>query len=206
MHEWVKWFEWEESVWGERKGFSIKREWEKMKSKSHLPFKYKTQLNGSKTLSRICWALNLDKNESVEMLSRICRWQNSPWWIKDLWRSYRADRMLRNFLRWIEKLLRTYWEETQKSRWIKNLLRSIEKREIMLDRKRIFRGFVKELSSLKKMCFQEAKNTEMKATSKLLKQRSNQHDKLSKHLSTYMQSIDPNTHTHTHTHTHIKKV
>ena len=54
--------------------------------------------------------------------------------------------------------------------------------------------------------FNEEKHKEMNATSKLLKQKSNQHIKLSKHLSTYMQSIDPNTHTHTHTHTHIKKV
>ena len=50
--------------------------------------------------------------------------------------------------------------------------------------------------------FNEEKHKEMNATSKLLKQKSNQHIKLSKHLSTYMQSIDPNTHTHTHTHTH----
>ena len=47
--------------------------------------------------------------------------------------------------------------------------------------------------------FNEEKHKEMNATSKLLKQKSNQHIKLSKHLSTYMQSIDPNTHTHTHT-------
>ena len=47
--------------------------------------------------------------------------------------------------------------------------------------------------------FNEEKHKEMNATSKLLKQRSNQHVKLSKHLSTYMQSIDPNARTHTHT-------
>ena len=49
------------------------------------------------------------------------------------------------------------------------------------------------------------KHKEMNATSKLLKQRSNQHVKLLKHLSTCMQSIHrskkkkKNTHTHTHT-------
>ena len=43
------------------------------------------------------------------------------------------------------------------------------------------------------------KHKEMNATSKLLKQRSNQHVKLSKHLSAYMQGIHTsNTHTHTH--------
>ena len=50
--------------------------------------------------------------------------------------------------------------------------------------------------------FKEEKHIKMNATSKLLNQRSNQHVKLSKHLSTYMQSIHRSrTKTHTHTHT-----
>ena len=49
--------------------------------------------------------------------------------------------------------------------------------------------------------FKEEKHKEMNATSKLLKHRSNQHIKLSKHLSTYMQSNQDPKHTHTHTHT-----
>ena len=53
--------------------------------------------------------------------------------------------------------------------------------------------------------FKEEKYKEIKATSKQLNQRSNQHVKLSKHLSAYMQAIHTsNTHTHTHTHTHAR--
>ena len=155
-------------------------------------------LNGSRFLSRICRTLNLDRNESVEVLSRICRQQKSDLDGSRICREANGQiECLEIWLDGLKKLSRIYWEETQKSQWIENLLRSIEKREIMLDRKRIFRGFVKELSSLKKMCFQEAKNTEMKATSKLLKQRSNQHDKLSKHLLTQKHSIHRSKHTHT---------
>ena len=47
--------------------------------------------------------------------------------------------------------------------------------------------------------FKEDKHKEMNATSKLLKHRSNQHIKLSKHLSTYMQSIQDPKYTYTHT-------
>ena len=57
---------------------------------------------------------------------------------------------------------------------------------------------VKDVSSLKKKGFsRREKHIEINVTSKLLKQRSNQHVKHSKHLSTHMQSIDPKTHTHT---------
>ena len=61
------------------------------------------------------------------------------------------------------------------------------------------REFFKDLSSLKKRSFQrKEKHKEMNATSKLLKHRSNQHIKLSKHLLSYMQSIQYPKHTHTH--------
>ena len=53
-----------------------------------------------------------------------------------------------------------------------------------------------------KKFFKEEKHKEMEATSKLLKQGSNQHVKLLKHLSTYKHSIHRSTNTHTHTHTH----
>ena len=60
---------------------------------------------------------------------------------------------------------------------------------------------VEKLSSLKKRSFsRKEKYIKMNATSKLLKQRSNQHIKFSKHLSTYMQSIQDPKHTHTHAH------
>ena len=68
----------------------------------------------------------------------------------------------------------------------------------------IYRGTVKKLLSLKKMCFQrKEKHKEMNATSKLLKLRSNQHDKLLKNISTNMQSIHRSK---KHTHTHTKQV
>ena len=60
-------------------------------------------LDGLKILLRICRPLNLDRNESIEVLSRICRRQNSPRWIENLSKSYQADRMLRNLARWIEE-------------------------------------------------------------------------------------------------------
>ena len=43
------------------------------------------------------------------------------------------------------------------------------------------------------------KHIKMNATSKLLNQRYNPHVKLSKHLSTYMQSVDKSKNTHTYT-------
>ena len=95
-----------------------------------------------------------------------------------------------------KKLLRIYREETQKSWWIENLSRFIEKRERRLDRKRICWEAVK---LEEEEFFKEEKHKEMNATSKLLKQGFNQNVKLSKHLSTYMQSIHRSkTHTHTH--------
>ena len=79
---------------------------EKVRSESRLNLKYKTQLDGSKILSRICRALNLDRNECVKVLSRICRQKNSPRWIENLSRSYRADKMLRTFARWIKEAVK----------------------------------------------------------------------------------------------------
>ena len=49
--------------------------------------------------------------------------------------------------------------------------------------------------------FKEVIHKEMNSTSKLFKQGSTQHVKLSKYLSTYMQSIHRSKNTHTHTHT-----
>ena len=74
------------------------------------------------------------------------------------------------------------------------------KGERKAQQKRIYQGSVEKLSSLKKKVFQRReKHIEMKATSKLLKHRSNQHIKLSKHLLIDMQSIHDPKHTHTHT-------
>ena len=70
----------------------------------------------------------------------------------------------------------------------------LNRRESVKDRSRSCRV-------LKENVFQRReKHIEMNATSKLLKHRSNQHIKLSKHLSIDMQSIHNPKHTHTHTH------
>ena len=61
------------------------------------------------------------------------------------------------------------------------------------------RSFSKGKNTQRWMQQARKKHIKMDATSKLLNQRSNQHVKLSKHLSTYMQSIHRSkTHTHTH--------
>ena len=80
---------------------------------------------------------------------------------------------------------------------------SIESKAKRLNRKGCVEVSVKKLSSLKKRSFsREEKHIQMNTTSKLLKQRSTQYVKLSKHLSTNKQSIHRSkTHTHTHTHT-----
>ena len=102
---------------------------------------------------------------------------------------------------WIKKLSRFYLRRNPKTSMNRVLLRSIEKRRkkssIEGNLSRIYREAV-ELE--KKWVFQRReKHIEMNATSKLLKHRSNQHINLSKHLSTYKQSIQDPKHTHTHT-------
>ena len=101
-----------------------------------------------------------------------------------------------------KKLLRFYWEETQKSRWAEKLLRSywVDK-----EQKNFLRWICREVVELEEKEFIKGeKHIKMNATSKLLNQISKQHIKLSKHLSTNMQSIHRSkTHTHTHTHTTI---
>ena len=109
--------------------------------KSRLNLKQKTRHDGSRFLSRICRALNLDRNEFVKVLSkiyqrkkeclngsRICRTnikQTESTEIQ-LDGSKKLLRMCQpgtQKSQWIEKLSRFYREETQKSRQIDNLLR-----------------------------------------------------------------------------------
>ena len=93
----------------------------------------------------------------------------------------------RKFPNGSKKLLSIYREEIQKPRWIEIAIRSVKIRRR--------RGSIKE--NLSKICrevaeleenefFKEEKHKEMNISSKLLKHRSNQHIKLSKHLSTYI--------------------
>ena len=131
---------------------------------------------------RICRALNLDRNESVEVLSRICQRQKSVSMDQESIKQTECTEI------WLDES--------------KKLSRTIEKREIRLDRKRICRGSVEKLSSLKKRSFsREEKHIKRNATSKLPNQRSNQHVKLLRHLSTYKHSIHRSKNTHTHTRT-----
>ena len=115
--------------------------------------------------------------------TRYYGWQDNRK-MQNMWKIMHARRSWQ-----IEKLLRCYRAKANldgsRIYW-----GSIEKRERRLYRKRICQGFVEKLSSLKKRSFsREEKHIKMNATSKLLKQRSNQHVKLLKHLSTCMQSI-----------------
>ena len=83
--------------------------------------------------------------------------------------------------RWIEKRLKSYRDKVQKSRWIEIALSFVETRRkrgsIKVNLLRICREAV-ELEE--KRFFKEEKHIKMNATSKLLKQGSNQHVKLSK--------------------------
>ena len=130
---------------------------------------------------------------------KICRWQK----YLDGSRIYREfigqTKSLENWLDGSKNLSRFYQEETQKSRWIENAIRSIEKRRKKGSIKDNLSRICQEVVELEENeFFKEEKHKEMNATSKLLNQRSNQHIKLSKHLSTNMQSIHRSkTHTHT---------
>ena len=110
-----------------------------MKSEQRLSFKQKSQPDGSRFLLRICRVLNLDKNEFVKVLSRICRWKKSPQWIKQSVKNLPGRQRAKKFglmdrrscrdetqkLCQIKKLLNFYRGETQKSRWIEYLLRNL---------------------------------------------------------------------------------
>ena len=122
----------------------------------------------------------LDKREYVEVLSRIYR------------RLKHLDRS--------KKLSRIYRKETQKSRWIEIPLESVKTRR---KKDSIEGNLSRSCQVWRKWVFRRRKkHIEMNATSKLLKQRSNQHVKLLKHLTTCMQSIHRSKKKKKKTHTH----
>ena len=135
---------------------------------------------------------SLADQEAVELLSS----KSQPWWIENLSTGQKVSR-------WIKNLLRSYRDKVQKVRWIEIALTSVETRRkkglIDSNLSRICREVV-ELS-LKKKCFQrKEKHIEMNATSKLLKQGSNQHIKLLKDISQQNNARhlrSKNTHAHT---------
>ena len=171
--EWVRRFEWEKSVWGKREKFLSRERSEKW----YLIRTQPLNRNRSSMDRDICRALNLNKNEYVEVLSRI------------YWRQKHLDRS--------KKLSRIYRKETQKSWWIEIPLESVETRR---KKGSIEGNLSRSYQVWRKWVFRRRKkHIEMNAISKLLKNRSNQHIKLLKHLLTNMQSIQRSkTHTHTH--------
>jgi len=73
-------------------------------------------------------ALNLDRNEFVEVLSRIYQRQNHLDGSRIYWEFIDQTESSKIWLDGSKKLSRFYREETQKSQWIKNPSRSVEKR------------------------------------------------------------------------------
>ena len=140
----------------------------------------------SRTKSRLKWICR----GAVEDLSTA----KVPRWIEKLSRIYRPDRKFLDGSR-------SYRDKFQKAWWIEIALTSIEKRRM--------RGLID--ANLSRICreaveleenefFKERKNTEMNATSKLLKHRSNQHVKLSK-ISLKKNKNAKHSWSKTHTHT-----
>ena len=175
-----------------------------MRTESHLNYIWKNVAGWIEDLSKNCRALNLNKREFVEVLSKWCWWQKHELdWSKHLSRRCRRDRSSRKSSRRIEKKLKNLDGSRMYQGFVKQTKRSeekldgsacfwksIESKAKKLDRRGCVEVFVEKLSSLKKKSFsREEKYIKMNATSKLLKKRSTQHVKLSKHLSTYKQSI-----------------
>ena len=100
------------------------------------------------------------------------------------------------------KLSRIYREETLKSQWVEISSRSVKKRRKKGSIKGNLSTICQKLSSLKKEGFsKKGKSHRDECNKQATKQRSNQHVKLLKHLSTNMQSIHKSK-----THTHAKQV
>ena len=121
-------------VYGAREKCFCRERNEKVKFELCLNYIQKTQLDGSKYFVEICRALNLDRNETVEVQSRFV---NSKTHLDGSRISLKAIERTERSEIWLDgskKLSRIYRGETQNFRWIKNLLRSIEKRERRLTR------------------------------------------------------------------------
>ena len=138
-------------------------------------------------LSRCCRESVDGKNTSMdrEAIKKSIGQQKVAWWIAEAV-EHLSRRNLETLMDWdCDKISQDKKKEGLDRRKSDNL-------------SRIYREIV-ELEENE--FFKEDKHKEMNATSKLLKHRSNQHIKLSKNLSTYMQSIQDPKYTHTRTHT-----
>ena len=131
-------------------------------------------------LLRCCWEFIDRKNTSMDQkaVKNLLVRQKVAWWIEEA----------------IERLSRINLEtsmdrDCDKICW--------DKKKEGLDRRESVRICREAIELQENEFFKEEKHEKMNATSKLLKHRSNQHIKLSKHLLTYMQSIQDPKHTHT---------
>ena len=141
----VEGFEWVRSVWGERKDF-LSRE----KSEKWIWFAlrlYKEIVAWWIEVSvEICQALNLDRNKSVEVLSRICQWQK----YLDGSRIYWPNR--KKFSQWIKEVVKNLlrrnpetsmdWENDKIYR--ENKKDGLNKREFVEDLSRSCRAWRKQ--------------------------------------------------------------
>ena len=162
--------EWERVLGRERK-FSIERD---VKNENRITPQRYMEKRSSMDLGaiEICRALNLDRSESVKVLSRICRWQK----YLDGSRSCRES---------IDQTESFSMDQEAVGKLSRQILKSSmdwncanfyqEKKKEGLDRCKS----VEDLSSLKKMSFsRKEKHIKMNATSKLLLHGSNQHVKI----------------------------
>ena len=109
-------------------------------------------LNGSRFLLRICRALNLDKNQFVEVLSRIYQRQKE---CLDGSRIYQESidqtESTKNCLNGSKKLSRMCRAWTQKSRWVKKLSRFYREEARNLDGFRSYQDAIEKVESVGKI-------------------------------------------------------
>ena len=145
-------------------------------------------------------ALNLNKYEYVEVLSRVGSKNTSM--DREVVENLSARQKVS---RWIEKLLKQIPESSMNQNCT-NFFQ--EKKKEGLNRYESVEDLSRSYQARRKHVFQkEEKHIEMNVTSKLLKYRFNQHIKLKKKsLNKKMQSIQGPTHPPQHIHTHTQQV
>ena len=136
-----------EKFWSRERDFCRERRRE-VNSESCPSFKYKTQLNGLKILSRICRALNLNKNESFKVMLRIYRRQNSPQWIEQTVENLSSRQRAKKFGSMDQ---RSYWECVEQeprnldgSRICWDAIEKVESIGKFLDGSRIYWGSIEK--------------------------------------------------------------
>ena len=195
----VEGFEWKKNVWEERKEILLRErseEWDLIRAqplnrnRSSMDRSICRDLLSTKSRQKwICW-------DAVEDLSTV----KTPRWIKNLSRIYWPNRRFRKLAWWIEEVVENQSRRNPEIPMDRNSIKICrEKDKERLDRREFVEGLSRSYRAWRKKVFQRReKHIEMNATSKLLKQGSKQHVKLSRLLSTNMQSIQKSkTHIHT---------